>query len=156
MTSPLGLCDALALKEGAGWAHAEKVQGSIGKRDIGAGHCLGGRGRAHLWRICGRAAGILPGNGANVRRNAQRRGGASRPAAGDVPAAVWRTHSADPAGEREGIFAAPAGVAGAAAGRECGAQTGARDGNGGGAILWEGSEPHHGRFDAGIAEQAGG
>ena len=69
---------------------------------------------------------VLSGHSADVRRNARGRGGASRPADRDVPAAIWRSHSADPPRKREGIFAAQADVADAAAGRERGAEAGAR------------------------------
>src|SRR6267154_2268168 len=135
---------------------AEEIQGFDGAGDPGAGDFVGGRGWADLRRICGCVERVVSGYGGYVRGNARGRSGSSGPAAGDVPAAIWRTNSADPAGKRERVFAAESNVVGAPAGSECGATAGGSDGNGGAALLSEGYRANHGRFNARIAEQASG
>src|SRR5262249_16434689 len=119
-------------------ADAEAVQGFDGKRDSGGGHFQRGRGRAHLWRICRRAARVLSGNGGNVRRDARGGGRAPRPAAGVVPAAFWGSHPTDPARRRARLSDAAASVDDAAAGREGGATAGGNHGDGGEPVLHAG------------------
>src|ERR1043166_1381491 len=96
---------------------AETIQIVDGARNPGAGHSERRRGWADLRRIRGRAAGELSGDGGYVRRHAGGGSGPPGPAIRAVPGTVWRAHSADSKGERKRVFAAPAAVAGAAAGR---------------------------------------
>src|SRR5579859_1588259 len=131
---------------------AEKIQGFERAGNTGAGDFVGGRGRTCLWGICGCAAGIVPGDGADVRGHARGGGGASGSADRNVPAEIWRAHPADPAGERERVSATESDLAGAAAGRERGQKASGSDGDGGAALLPEGDHAHDGRIDPGTSE----
>src|SRR5258708_38845441 len=101
---------------------AEKIQGPERAGNFGAGDLLGRRRWADLRRFCRRSAGIVSGNGGNVRGHARGRSGTPRSADRHVSAAVWRAHPADPSRERKGVFAAKPDVAGTAAWRDRGAK----------------------------------
>src|SRR5882724_8405571 len=150
------LCDSSLPRKGEAKHDAEKIQGSDGKRDSGDRHRGGRRRRADLRGVRGCAARRISFDGADVRGDARRRGGAPRPSIRDVPATIRGAHSADPAGKRERVLAEETGVARAAAGGERGAEASGINGDGGGAVLRASREQDGGRFHAGIAEQAGG
>src|SRR2546422_3571989 len=118
MTSRLGLCDSSSLRFPRKENDAEKIQGFDGKRDSGNRYRRRRGRRADLRGVCGRASRRVSLDGGNVRGDAPRRGGPPRPFICDVPSAVRRPHSADPAGKRKGISAKETGVAWPAAGGE--------------------------------------
>src|SRR5258705_3898658 len=93
----------------------EEIQGFDRAGNSGAGDFVGGRGWADLRRICGCVERVVSGYGGYVRGDAGGRSRTPGPAAGDVPTAVWRTNSADPAGKSGKGFSAGSHVARVAA-----------------------------------------
>src|SRR5579871_755425 len=132
---------------GAG-TNAEEIQGFNRARNPGAGDSKRRRRRKNFRRVCRPVAGAISGDSADVRRDARRRSGAQRSVVRNVSRALWRSHSADTAGGREGVFEAETAVAGAAAGSGRGAKACASDGDGSGAVLSESRGPRDAHSDA--------
>src|ERR1035438_1469579 len=100
------------------------------ERDTRARHFPGGRGRAHLRRLCGRAEGELPDAVGTVCRDAAGGGRTSASADRALPGPVRRAHPADPGSGCAGLRKTTPGLAGASAGPERGAQGGRGNGAG--------------------------
>ena len=128
---PIRLC----IRNDIGRLHGEEFQGAVRARDPGAGH-FARRGRwPHLRRLRGRLARDLSGHRGNVRGDAGAGKRASPRPDRYVPAALWRAYPADPPAGCKRLRHTPAGVAGAAAGYQRGAQAGRNHGTGNPPVL---------------------